>query len=192
MTQPGATAVETPLGAFSVLASVDGHELRPEAAMAFTSGSGARLWVWDGGVFRGELLRVRVRATLPPGMAVAGWEAAMWRLRATERPAECEVACRWAELPGGAPGSPNGGENLEAQSWSDGQWQVQVGLPDLGERVEYLPDGFAVRAPLERAESFAAHFVVAWSPDRPGDDSAWFAVDCTPAQILAGVGPLGG
>jgi hypothetical protein len=188
----GASTVATPLGELSVRAAVDDHELRLDAATAFVSASGARLWVWDGGVFRAELLRARPQATLPAGMAVAGWEAAMWRLRATERPAECEVECRWAELPGGEPGSPHSGENLEAQGWSNQQWQVQVGLPDLGERVAYLPDGFTVRAPLARAESFAAHFVVAWAPDRPGNDSAWFAVDCTPAQILASIDPLGG
>jgi hypothetical protein len=183
--------LSTPLGELAVLGAIDGHELRLDAAAAFVARSGARAWVWDGGVFRAELLRCRLRAVLPPGMRVEGWEAAMWRLSAAERPAECAVACRWIALPGSGAGVPKGGENLEAQAWSDGRTRVLVGTPELGERVRYLPDGFTVRAPLDRAEVFGTHFIVAWSADRPGDESAWFAVDRTPAQILAGIEPLG-
>jgi hypothetical protein len=187
----GSPGVETPLGEVSILGAVDGHELRLDAASVFIAESGAQVWVWDGGVFRAELLRCRPRAALPEGMSVGGWEAAMWRLSAAERPAECEVACRWVELPGEEPGSPESGENLEAQSWSDGRSRVLIGTPDLGGRVRYLRDGFTVRAPLERAEALETHFVLAWSLDRPGDESPWFAVDCTSQQVLAGINSLG-
>jgi hypothetical protein len=178
--------VRTPFGEIDVTAAVDDHPLRLDAAVVYGTVSGARLWVWEGGVFRAELLRCRPAYRLPDGMRVAGCEAAMWRLLATERPAECEVRCRW-QAAGREPGSPEPGEHVESQLWSDEGRQVSIGTLKRGGAVHYLPDGFAVSAPLERGAAFQTHFVVAWSAERSARETTRYAVDCTPGQVLAGI-----
>lgn len=184
--------IVTPLERVVVEASVDAHPLDLAAAASFDGPDGATLWVWDGGVFRVELLRAHPHVDLPPGMRVDGCEAAMWRFRATERPAECEIVCRWRSLPGGRPGDPERGERLESQAWHGAGRRVSIGTPEHGEAVHYRPDGFRVSVPLEPGARFETHFVVAWSPDVFDDASTWFAVDCTPARMLAGLGARGG
>jgi hypothetical protein len=178
--------IRTPLGEVDVSAAIDGHPLRLDAAVVYRTAGGARLWVWEGGVFRAELLRCRPAYRLPDAMRVAGCEAAMWRLLATERPAECEVSCRW-QAARRQSGSPEPATSLASQRWSDRGQRVSIGTPDRGGAVHYLPDGFAVSAPLERGAAFQTHFVVAWSAELPADEATRFAVDCTADQVLAGI-----
>lgn len=114
----------------------------------------------------------------------------MWRLRAAERPAECAVTCRWIGPTQHDPGAPESGEGLESQVWSERGHRVSVGTPDVGEAVHDLTDGFVVSAPLAAGAAFQTHFVIAWSTEAAGDVATWFAVDCTPDQVLAGVTAL--
>jgi hypothetical protein len=178
--------LRTPLGALDVAARVDGHPLRVDAAVGYHAAGAARLWVWDGGVFRAELLRCRPRLLLPSGLTVDGCEAAMWRLRARERPAECEVSCRWVALDERAVGDPARGDGREARSWQQADRRVTLGTAALGHAVHHAPDGFVVSAPLDVGASFETHFVVAWSAGPPAD-ATWLAVDRTPEQVLAGI-----
>jgi hypothetical protein len=183
-TSPG---VHTPLGEVGIRATVDEHPLLFEAAAAYRTAAGARLWVWNAGVFRAELLRCRPDYRLPQGMTIRGCEAGMWRLQAAHRPAECTVSARWVPSAERESGSPESGEGLESQVWVDQGQRVSLGTPDLGEAVHYLSNGFSVSAPLATGAAFQSHFVVAWSADAPGDVATWFAVDCTPEQVLAAI-----
>jgi len=189
--EPGAAddacGIETPLGEVRIRATVDEHPLAVGAATAYHAAGGARLWVWDAGSFRAELLRCRPAYWLPPGMTVRGCEAGMWRLRAVTRPAECAMSARWASSARQPAGSWESGEGLESQVWAARGQRVSLGTPDLGAAVHYLDDGLVVSAPLEAGASFQTHFVVAWSADSPDDVSTWFAVDCTPDAVLAGI-----
>lgn len=155
--------LETPIGALATTARVDDHALRPEAAVCYADGDGARLWVWDGGVFRAELLRAR---------ASAG-EVALWRLDAHERPAECTIECRWrASVEAAeAPADPARG----VRRWQGDGWRVQLAAPARDGATHAAGDALVVSAPLERGARFETRFVVGWSPvtaDWPTPDDA--------------------
>jgi hypothetical protein len=176
--------LRSPLGALTTGADVGDLRLAPDTAARLLHPGGAERWVWQSAAVRAELVLAAPAVALPPGMRVDGCRAAAWRFRAAA-PCAATIVCAWDELPGGVAGAWESGENLEAQAWYGAGIQVSLGTPDLGEATEYRPDGFLVRLQLTPGAVGAVHFVVAWSPDRSDDDSAWFAVDCTPQQVLA-------
>lgn len=119
-------------------------------------------------------------------MAVAGAVAAVWRVGAFgPGGAGVRLRCAWAAAAIWAEVGPESGENLDAHTWTDGRTKVTIGLPDLGAATDYRRDGFEVAVEPGPAV-FQTHFVCASGPDAPGDDATWFAVGCTPAQVLAG------
>lgn len=113
-------------------------------------------------------------------MAVAGALAAIWRVDAAQA---AVIRCRWA---GGATWSavgPDNGENLNAQTWTDGRTKVTVGLPDYETATTYRREGFEVAVNL--VTEGQGHFLCAWGLDTLHDSSTWYAVDWPTARLLA-------
>jgi hypothetical protein len=174
--------VATPLGVFVTVAHVDGHVLEPSAATTFDDGGAARLWVWEGGVFRAELLRLRV----PPSDAgAAACEIVRWRLHATERPAECQVSCRWQGSAPAAVEQPDGDAAGVFRRWRARGWCVQVGAPARGASVHGLPDGIVTSAPMERGARVESRVVIAWWSERGGEAPRWPDADAPFERLLA-------
>ena len=175
--------VDTPLGMLATTARVDDHALRPEAAHRFDDGAGARLWVWEGGVFRAELLRVRLAGATTSADATC--EAALWRLDAHERPAECRIACGWrAPAPAAAERAPRD-DQLAEWRWDADGWRVVVATLTLDGASRLDGDAVIAGAPLERGARFETRFLVGWWP-ATGD--APRLVDRTADQLLAALG----
>jgi hypothetical protein len=122
-------------------------------------------------VFRAELLRCRAALALPDGYPVGsadGGEAFLWRLRATERAAECALHCRWEPAPPSAaePAAPPAA-GLALRGWHGAGHRVWIGTPAAGGvAVHHAPDGVRVSAPLAAGAAFETRFVVAWA-ERP-------------------------
>jgi hypothetical protein len=175
--------VDTPLGALTTTARVDDHVLRPEAARRYDDGADARLWVWEGGVFRAELLRVRL-ADAPSGDD-ATREAVLWRLDAHERPAECRIACGWRAPLAAAPARARRDDGLAGWEWTADGWRAALATPALDGAARLEGEAVIVGAPLERGARFETRFLVGWWPST-GDASR--LVVRTPAQLRAALG----
>jgi hypothetical protein len=197
---PGHAAdVPTPLGTLLPSALVDGHLLVVGAATLFDAGA-ARLWVWDGGVFRVELLRVQMRVAMrapmrPPmpsgdgaadGAADAACEIVRWRLHATERPAECEVSCRWQETAPGLVDEEGADSARVVRRWRARGWSVQLQAPARDRAVHGLPDGVVASAPMERGARLEVQMAVAWWAERAAGEAAprWPGADAPFEQLL--------
>lgn len=177
-----ATDVATPIGTLLASAQVDGHPLLPEAATVFDGGA-ARLWVWEGGVFRAELLRVPVPTA--GGYADTACEVVRWRLHATERPAECEVSCRW-RAPAPTLDDDEGGEGARiVRRWRGRGWSVQLQAPMRDHAVHGLPDGVAASAPMERGARMEVRMAVAWWSEQAGEAPRWPGADAPYERLLA-------
>ena len=158
---PGHSAdVTSPLGTLVTSAQVDGHLLQPDAATAFDGGGAARLWVWEGGVFRAELLRVR-----PPAAGAAddvACEIVRWRLHARERPAECEVSCRWHGHEPAPVAQLESDPARVVRRWQARGWCVQMEAPARDGSVHGVADGLVASAPMERGARVESRVVVRW------------------------------
>ena len=181
-------AVDTPLGRLGLHLVTDAGPVAPDATFATAGGRAACVWA-EAAPARVELVLAEPALALPPGVAVAGAVAAVWRMRATgSGETTVRLRCDWAEGATWTAGGPDGGENLDAQTWTDGRTKVTVGLPDLGGATAYRRDGFEVAVAVGPGGAvFQTHFACAWGPDVPDDAATWFAADLTPAQALAGV-----
>jgi hypothetical protein len=177
---PGSPDVDTPLGALTPLARVDDHPLRPEAARGHDDGAGARLWVWDGGVFRAELLRVRVS-----GDAGAPCEVVLWRLDAHERPAECTVECRWRTIGAATAERTARDDELAEWRWDAPDARVRIATPLRDGAAHVDGDALIAAAPLERGARFETRFLVTWSPGGAADARV---PDWTTERVLATLG----
>lgn len=180
---------QTPAGILCLTLAVDGRALPEQDAAAFADGRHLVL-AWEIPTGRAEVLIARPALALPPGMRVDGAAAAVWRVSAD---AECvvELAVTWVDDPAPRNRGPESGENLDAQSWTDGHTRVMIGLPDYGSATSYLAEGFRIAHRSARGSRWEAHFVCAWSAEPARDESLWFAVDCTPPRILGDLAPAG-
>jgi hypothetical protein len=127
-----------------------------------------------------EVLLTRPPNSLPPGMAVTDAMAAVWRVDGWQG---AVIKCRWASGVTWSEAGPENGENLSAQTWSDGQTKVTIGLPEYEIATTCRSDGFEVA--IGSVGSTQGHFVWAWGPDSPDDISTWFAVDWPTARLIA-------
>jgi len=207
----GEARIETPDGALVTTAMVGSAVLAsPEEAVRLVRGG--RLFAWDHGDCRLELLRCPVPPVWSAG-ALEGCEAAVWRFLARADAACVSLRCGWETLPVAARGGPDSGQFLAAQTWRIGGRRVSLGTEDeeslalraadgvdlptrlaplLGQHtVAYEPLGLRVNLPPLRAgECGQLRFLVAWSTPRNAEDVAtWFAVD-VPAipRLLAQAG----
>lgn len=169
----------TPLGRLELTLEVAGRVVPPEATFAAGERSVA---VWAAPVAF-ELLRTHPLILLPPGMAIDGAAAAVWRAGLTPWPGPIIIRCVWTAGASWSDGGPESGENLDALTWTDGSTKVSVGLPDFGGATTYRRDGFEVAVGMVAGHQ--GHFVCAWGPDSPDDVSTWFAVDCSPVHLVA-------
>jgi hypothetical protein len=156
--------------------------LADQDATAWTDGSRV-VFVWSADGGQVELLLTRPALALPEGMRVDGAVAAVWRVRPTTD-GVFDATIAWNGDTAPTNGGPESGENLDAQSWTDGRTCVMLGLPDYRLGTSYRPDGFRVSRRLERGINAESHVVCAWVAEPRRDDSVWFAVDCTPRQAL--------
>lgn len=200
----GEARIETPEGALVTTAMVGSATLAgPQEAVRLVRGG--RLFAWDHGDCRLELLRCPVSpawlaGTLEGSEALEGCEAAVWRFLARADAACVSLRCVWETLPLAARGGPDSGQFLAAQTWQIGGRRVSLGTEDeaslalraaegiglptrlaplLGPHaVAYEPLGLRVSLPKLRAgECGQLRFLVAWSTPRRADDAAtWFAV----------------
>ena len=213
---PGLAALQTPFGTIDLTVEFSDKIVGHRADESWEIPSGSRVLVWTNECLRAELLLGAVDVDLPPGMAVSGCHAAVWRLRARAEISSCRFIAAWtAHLT--ASGGPDSGEGLAAQSWDDGETTVTLGTADADwlERCgpawktfpaswssllnvddpsnviieDYLPDGLALDLPeLTAGEGGQIHFVVAWAPTWNEDSATWYAVDLSPQRIAAMLG----
>jgi hypothetical protein len=93
------------------------------------------------------------------------------------------IKCRWASGATWSEVGPETGEDLDAQTWTDGRIKVTVGLPDYENATTYRREGFEVA--ISSVAGRQGHFICAWGPDSPDDISTWFAVDWPTARLIA-------
>jgi hypothetical protein len=165
----------TPLGLLELELVVGGVTVVPTAT--FTEGDRS-VTVWCAPVWF-EVLLTRAPISLPPGMAVAGAMAAVWRVDVTQ---SAVIKCQWASGATWSEVGPETGENLDAQSWTDGRTKVTVGLPDYETATTYRREGFEVA--ISSIAGGQGHFICAWGPDSPDDISTWFAVDWPTVRLI--------
>lgn len=210
-----APSVVTPLGEICFRAAI-GEPLPDEPDDVRCAGDDVHVFGWSRADCRAELLICRPRIHLPPGLSVTDCWAGMWRVRATAATGPLSFTCGWAPEVMCGDGGPETGQYLEAQTWTDGATRVTVGTadgemlfaraqqgllpsrwtsPDVwgGRRPDelavgrYSLDALAVDLPgLTQGEGCQLHFAVAWASES-ADVSTWFAVDCSPEQVLAGL-----
>jgi hypothetical protein len=140
----------TPLGRLDLELQVGGVTVAPTAT--FTAGSRS-VTVWSAPV-RFELLLTCAPISLPPGMAVAGALAAVWRVDSAQ---SAIIRCRWASDATWSEVGSETGENLDAQTWTDGlrlRWGCPTTRPPplIGVRASKSP---SVRSRGNRAISSA-------------------------------------
>jgi hypothetical protein len=167
----------TPLGRLDLELEVGGVTIAPTAT--FTAGDRS-VTVWSDAVWF-EVLLIRAPISLPPGMAVAGAMAAVWRVDVAK---SAVIKCRWASGATWSEVGPETGENLDAQTWTDGRTKVTVGLPDYETATTYRREGFEVA--VDSIVGGQGHFICAWGPDSTDDISTWFAVDWPTERLIAG------
>ena len=165
----------TPLGLLKLELEVGGVTVAPTAT--FTAG-GRSVTVWTAPMWF-EVLLTRAPISLPPGMAVAGAMAAVWGVDVAQ---PAVIKCRWASGATWSEVCPETGENLDAQTWTDGRTKVTVGLPDYETATTYRHEGFEVA--ISSVAGGQGHFIWAWGPDSPDDISTWFAVDWPTARLI--------
>lgn len=177
-----APSIATPLGRLTIHVEVDGAVVRPVAAFA----AGERTVVAWPDPARFEMLLTRPPPSLPPGMAVDGAVAVIWRAGPSCQRDRAVISCLWTGESTWAEVGPESGQYLDAQTWTDGRTRVTVGLPDFGTATTYRRDGFLVA--VGQVAVGQGHFICAWSPDAPDEISTWFAVDW-PTDRLVGPEP---
>lgn len=165
----------TPLGPLVLGLEVEGEAIAPAAV--FADGD-RRVAVWRAPV-RFEVLLAPAPVSLPPGMKVTAAWAAAWRMGEPDKARPAVLRCLWTSEATWTEFGPESGENLDAQTWTDGRTKVTVGLPDHEAATTYRRDGFEVA--VNSVSGGQGHFVCAWAPDTPDDVSTWFAVDLPPA-----------
>src|SRR5688572_789605 len=79
---PDGPAVATPIGRLRLSASAGCDWTSGAPCASFHLADDARLLAWETPLLRAEMLFVRPRLTLPPGLAVIDCRAAVWRVRA--------------------------------------------------------------------------------------------------------------
>lgn len=163
-------AFETPLGTLTFELLVAGE---PVALVVYLSGDRA-VAVWERAGC--ELLLVPVNDA-----RVTGARAAVWRI-APNRAAPLLLRCVWAQQTTWTECGPDTGENLDAQTWTDGSTNVSVGLPDYFPATAFLRNGFEIT--LTTLHDDTGHVLCAWAPDAPDDVSTWLAVDRPTASVL--------
>ncbi|HEY1191365.1 MAG TPA: hypothetical protein VGE74_27270 [Gemmata sp.] len=177
----------TPLGRLVLGLEIAGRPVPPAATFTASDHSVA-LWTNPA---RLEVLLTAAPADLPPGMTVGGARAAVWRVRGANPALSFVLTCLWTGAAGWTDVGPETGENLDAQTWTDGHTRVTVGLPDYETATAYRRDGFAVT--VRAVPGSQGHFLCAWGPDAPDDISTWFAVDWPTARLVpAGAEPAPG
>lgn len=163
-------AFETPLGTLTFELLVAGAPLAP---VVFVSGEVAvAVWEREGC----ELLLVPVS-----DVSVTGARAAVWRI-APNRAERLLLRCVWAQQTTWTECGAETGENLDAQTWTDGHTKVSVGLPEYDTATTFRRDGFEVEVTALHDDT--GHILCAWAPDAPGDVSTWLAVDRPTASLL--------
>ena len=112
---------------------------------------------------------------------VTGARAAVWRVVPISRE-RLLLRCVWAQQATWTDGGAEPGENLDAQTWTDGRTKVSVDLPEYDTATTFRRDGFEVE--LTALHDDTGHVVCAWAPDAPDDVSTWLAVDRPTASLL--------
>jgi hypothetical protein len=110
---------------------------------------GGRVLAWTRGPLRVELALITARPYLPPGMWIDAFWLGVWRLRSTEAVAVPPLVCLLLDGGSGYDGGPESGEDLDAQTWSDGVRAVSIGTEDpealswRAHRGDSLPSSWA-------------------------------------------------
>ncbi len=210
--------IHTPVGTIRLNAFIeDVNVSEGEPQGVFELQQGGYILAWQGSAFQAELLLCRPSITLVEAMRVDDCWAGLWRVAALRYLASCTFVAEWDGSQRPLDGGSATGQGLDAQTWDDGILAISLGTQD-GERlferalrgdglptsgaarlgtseadrlalVEHRHMGFRIPLPsLEKGELCQIHFVAAWSQFSADDDSTWFAVNCTPNQILDGGG----
>ncbi len=206
---PRIPLLETPFGRFETYFEGGGRSTGddlPDESLRISGG--VSLHRFDRGAWVAELLIGPVKPSLPPGMAVSGCLAAIWRVRAVERTAGCRFVCDRPDPTPEADGSPETGEGLDALTWRTPGHTLSLGTEDgefLSARaekndlvparlsgelsistVEYSGSGLIVPfSGLEPSEVLQVQFIVAWEHESAeGSYASWFAVEQSPSYLL--------
>ena len=206
---PERPTLTTPAGPLTTWFAVDGwttDDGLPDACRRLATGTLQAIYRTDR--LQGEVLIGPIIPALPPGMAVGGCVAAIWRVRALQQLHNVRFECSWCCIPAEADGGPAPGEGLDAQTWTIGNLALSVGTQDgellasLATRgdgvpprlvdefslgtIEYSPAGLVVPfSGLHPTEWLQVHFIVAWQQGTPRAETAtWFAVEQPSATLL--------
>ena len=176
--------INAQIGSFHLSGNIDGHELRDCDAAVWRIDDDRSIFVWSGPFGRAELLTGTPHSYVPDGMLVTGVRAALWRVVGTDHEVRLSLRCHWAVYTGYRGGEPLSGEYLDTQTWTDSHWSVTLGCPEYDDGTLCRDDdGYTVNLLLGRRQE-QRQFVVAWAPYQWDNTPTWFAVDCSPNDIL--------
>ncbi|MBW3635256.1 MAG: hypothetical protein KY445_02165 [Armatimonadetes bacterium] len=207
--------IVTPLGTIASGATVDGFALTSQNSTHFytlESGGLAVRWELSNGV--AEMIMARPFLIPQYRQQITNCWAVLWRFKVFSPISQLVFKSAWLEQYKWHQGmAPNSGQWLDAQTWSDGEFEVSVGtegddalfarseankwLPvrftkeakdqEFLSLVRYLDEGLAVDfGNVFPKEAFQAHFAVAWAPYDQDSIGTWLAVDLSADRIIEG------
>jgi len=208
--------VDTPLGKVLLNVKIDKVQIEAiKATESYQLQNDTHFLCWYQDDFDLELLIGRPVLHLPVPAIVQDCIAGMWRLKPHKDLENILFTAEWSPGYSWRKGSPDSGEGLYAKTWWDKGNTVSIGTEDekwlafrasrnamLPPRLEnYFKQGFFDElvhydlqetglpipiASLRVGELCQVHFSVAWSDNVSGDASTWYAVKCSPTDILDG------
>lgn len=206
--------IDTPLGQVTTyithLDNIVGDNI---AGSTFYLETGARITTFYSEDFVAELLTCRPNYFIHPEQRILDCWAFLWRFRASKFIHEPIFMVTWKENYKWKESGYNGGQYLEARTFSDNDYVVTIGTQDdevletRAAKNEYIPkkfidmvsgaftlvsgfnEGIEVPMPdLEPNDICQIHFIIAWNTEFKDEVATWYAVDCLPEFIMESAG----
>lgn len=209
-TEPIESIIDTPLGQVTTYITYRGNILDDGMAEStLLLESGARITTFYTQDFEAELLTCRPDHIKIPDQQVLDCWSFLWRFKALKIIHEPIFIATWKVNYLWKESGYNGGEHLEAWTFSDNEYLVSIGTQDdeiLEARAienDYIPkkfieminnpytivsgfnEGIEVPMPdLEPNDICQIQFNIAWNTEFKDEVATWYAVHCFPYDVL--------
>ena len=122
--------IDTPSGNVALQASLGSWSTALTTADALENAAGSKILRWESAVGRAELLLCRPQISLPGDLEVSDCWAGLWRVSPYVDVDSCGFEARWQPGHSWSNGGPDSGQDLDAQTWTDGVVRVSMGTHD--------------------------------------------------------------